>query len=264
MVALRNLLRDDPPLSVIAVDRQKTPGGIWTGHIPAYSTLQDLKIEYQVHGVKFPQPKPARRAPRDQVAEFCRAYHDEFGLGEHVLWQHEVIHVEMVKPMLHKVEIKPCSEALTRSASFTVFTRSVLVCTYVSLSLSLKMDFAAHSTERGDNYYKHVATFPGQETATFPIKHNLDIREASEIPQSNVVIIGAGPSAMDMVQEACITRGATDVHLVTRSTHWYVWLTALLVGLSLLRIFNVRGAPDGWWPWMWQWHLGSNNFLKAI
>ena len=69
---------------------------------------------------------------------------------------------------------------------------------------------------------------PGQETATFPIKHNNDIREASEIPKSDIIVIGAGPSAMDMVQEACITQGATNVHVVARIAHW--------------------GAPDMWWP----------------
>ena len=33
MVSLRNLLRNDPPLSVIAIDRQDRPGGIWAGHM---------------------------------------------------------------------------------------------------------------------------------------------------------------------------------------------------------------------------------------
>jgi cation diffusion facilitator CzcD-associated flavoprotein CzcO len=129
MVALRVLLRDDPPLSVLAIDRQEGPGGIWTGHIPAYSTLQDLKCEYQVHGVKFPQAEPQRRAPRDQVAEFCEAYHTEFGLKEHVLWQHDVTSVEMVKPMLHKVKVEPFVEGLAEPVTTTIYTKSVLVCT---------------------------------------------------------------------------------------------------------------------------------------
>lgn len=129
MVALRTLLRDDPPLSVFAVERQERPGGIWTGHIPAYSTLQDLKVEYQVHGVKFPQEEPPRRAPRDQVADFCDAYVEEFGLREHVLWQHDVSAVEMVKPMLHKVTIKPFTGHVAHPMDLVVFTRSVLVCT---------------------------------------------------------------------------------------------------------------------------------------
>lgn len=131
MVCLRNLLKNDPPLVVFAVERQAVPGGIWTGHIPAYSTLQDLKIEYEVHGVKFPQEEPKRRAPRDQVAEFCEVYIEEFNLRRHILWQHDVVSVEMVKPMLHRVVIKPFVEGLQTPITSTVYTRSALVCTWV-------------------------------------------------------------------------------------------------------------------------------------
>ncbi|KAK5447956.1 hypothetical protein LTS15_009455 [Exophiala xenobiotica] len=225
MVALRVLLRDDPPLSVMAIDRQKGPGGIWTGHIPAYSTLQDLKCEYQVHGVKFPQQEPPRRAPRDQVAEFCEAYHNEFGLKEHVLWQHDVTSVEMVKPMLHKVKVEPFVDGLTEAVTTTIFTRSVLVCT-------------------GHNIHKYVPQLPGQETATFPIRHNNEIRDPSELPTSDIIVIGAGPSAMDMVQEACITQKATNVHVVARIAHW--------------------GAPDMWWPWMWQFGWSELHLLRVL
>jgi hypothetical protein len=130
MVSLRNLLRDDPPLSVLAVERQAVPGGIWTGHIPEYSTLQDLVVEYECHGVKFPRREPQRRASRDQVAEFCEAYFEEFHLKQHVLWQHDITHVEMIKPMLHKVDLRPMVEGLEKSVSRTIYTRSVLVCTY--------------------------------------------------------------------------------------------------------------------------------------
>lgn len=129
MVCLRNLLRNNPPLAVVAVERQNIPGGIWTGHIPPYSTLQDLKIEYEVHGVKFPEEEPERRAPRDQVAAFCDAYVAEFKLREHVLWQHEVTSVEMIKPMLHRAIVRPVKGA--EGITTTIFTRSVLVCRYV-------------------------------------------------------------------------------------------------------------------------------------
>ena len=166
-----------------------------------------------------------RRAPRDQVAEWCEAYFYEFGLHSHVLWQHEVANVTTVKPMLHKVTINTWVDQVRTEVTMTVFTRSVLVCT-------------------GDNYYSYVPHFEGQESASFPIKHNLDIRDANEIPTSGVVIIGAGPSAMDMVQEACLTRGGTDVQLVHRTPHW--------------------GAPDTWWPWMWQFGFSELHFLRIM
>ena len=126
IVSLRTLLRDDPPLNVLAVERQSTPGGIWTGHIPAYSTLQDLKIEYEVHGVRFPNAEPQRRAPRDEVKDWCEKYTKEFGLYDHILWEHDVVKVEQVKPMLFKVQIQPLPKG---DDVRTVFSRSVVVCT---------------------------------------------------------------------------------------------------------------------------------------
>ncbi|KAJ5171723.1 hypothetical protein N7492_004316 [Penicillium capsulatum] len=80
--------------------------------------------------------------------------------------------------------------------------------------------------------YPYMPVLPGVETATFPIRHNNDIHDTTQLPTSDIVVIGAGPSAMDIVQEACVTHKATNVHLVARSAHW--------------------GAPDMWWPWLWR------------
>lgn len=72
----------------------------------------------------------------------------------------------------------------------------------------------------GHNMEPYMPKFPGQETAKFPIKHNNNIRDATEMPDSDILVIGAGPSAMDIIQEACVTQGAKNVHLVARSPHW--------------------------------------------
>lgn len=94
---------------------------------------------------------------------------------------------------------------------------------------------------RGHNIHKYVPQLPGQETATFPIKHNNEIRDPSELPTSDIVIIGAGPSAMDMVQEACITQKATNVHVVARIAHWYVPNAHTIVLRNKL-IVNIKGC----------------------
>lgn len=167
MVSLRNLLRDDPPLSVLAVERQAVPGGIWTGHIPEYSTLQDLVVEYECHGVKFPRREPQRRASRDQVAEFCEAYFQEFHLKQHVLWQHDVTHVEMVKPMLHKVDLSPLVEGLEKSVSRTVYTRSVLVCTYAYITSSIYGILTDILPQRSQ-YVSLYAQIPGPGNSYIP------------------------------------------------------------------------------------------------
>ena len=72
----------------------------------------------------------------------------------------------------------------------------------------------------GHNALEHVPRLPGQETATFPIRHNNTIKDPSELPTSDLLILGAGPSAMDIVQEACITQGTKNVHMVVRQPHW--------------------------------------------
>lgn len=130
IVALRTLLRNDPPLSVVAIDRQPGSGGVWRGHIPAYSTLQDLKIEYEVHGVKFPKALPERRAPRDEIVEFCDTYVKEFSLNDFILWKHDVKQVTMIKPMLFQIDIRPAKDQQPEMAlTKTIFARSVVVCT---------------------------------------------------------------------------------------------------------------------------------------
>lgn len=81
-----------------------------------------------------------------------------------------------------------------------------------------------------------IPKFEGIETATFPIKHNLEIRTANDLPSSDILIIGGGPSSMDIAQEAAITRGAKNVTLATRKPH--------------------LGLPDKWGPLI-PWGLGA-------
>jgi cation diffusion facilitator CzcD-associated flavoprotein CzcO len=81
-----------------------------------------------------------------------------------------------------------------------------------------------------------IPKFEGSETATFPIKHNWDIRSADDLPDSDILIIGGGPSSMDIAQEASITRGAKNVVLATRKPH--------------------LGLPDKWGPLL-PWNTGA-------
>ena len=83
----------------------------------------------------------------------------------------------------------------------------------------------------------YIPMFEGIETATFPIKHNWDIRSADDLPDSDILIIGGGPSSMDICQEAAITKGAKNVTLATRKPH--------------------LGLPDRWGPLL-PWTTGAN------
>lgn len=76
-----------------------------------------------------------------------------------------------------------------------------------------------HLWSSGHNIVPYIPKFKGMETATFPIRHNNHIREIEEMPEKGIIIIGAGPSALDIVQ-AGIQRGAKDITIVARVAHY--------------------------------------------
>src|SRR5579862_3288559 len=81
-----------------------------------------------------------------------------------------------------------------------------------------------------------IPKFEGIETATFPIKHNWDIRSSDDLPSEDILIVGGGPSSMDIAEEAAITKGAKNVTLATRKPH--------------------LGLPDKWGPLL-PWAFGA-------
>ncbi|KXS18043.1 hypothetical protein M427DRAFT_42777 [Gonapodya prolifera JEL478] len=84
---------------------------------------------------------------------------------------------------------------------------------------------------------------PGEETATFPILHNLVIRSEKDFPPNTkeLVVIGAGPSSMDVAQLAATKTSIPAIYLAHRRQH--------------------LGLPDLWWPWAWK--LGITEISVA-
>lgn len=91
------------------------------------------------------------------------------------------------------------------------------------------------------------------ETATFPIKHNWDIRSSDDLPSEDILIVGGGPSSMDIAEEASITKSAKNVTLATRKPH--------------------LGLPDKWGPllpwafgarWLWDHGLTEIRVLFTL
>jgi hypothetical protein len=106
-----------------------------------------------------------------------------------------------------------------------------------SCSLSMcRYNFCSFWLTVGLENYPSIPKFEGIETATFPIKHNWDIRSADDLPGEDILIVGGGPSSMDMAEEASITRRATNVTLATRKPH--------------------LGLPDKWGPLL-PWSFGA-------
>jgi hypothetical protein len=118
-----------------------------------------------------------------------------------------------------------------------------------------------------------IPKFNGDETATFPIVHNWGIRTPADLPPDNILIVGAGPSAMDIAEEASITKGAKNVTLASRKPHlglpdrwvalmpWSIgatWLwshniTEIRVLYHLYRFLPVACVDSLVWIWSWLW-----------
>lgn len=240
VVSLRNLLK--VKLNAISIERQSAVGGLWIDHTPSYSSLQVLRADWALHGVPCGiDDDDQRRFLRDDVCAWIEQYVDAQGIRDRIFVNTEVVKVVPLKPMLFQVDIcsvekcgylgggKKVEQSMAR-----IYARAVLVCAGTSTDLVPRTDPA------GLENRPFIPQFDGDETAAFPIKHNWDIRSADDLPDEDILIIGGGPSSMDIAQEAAITRGARNVTLATRKPH--------------------LGLPDRWGPllpfatgakWLW-------------
>ena len=65
-----------------------------------------------------------------------------------------------------------------------------------------------------------IPTFPDQESFQGKILHSSDVTSRDVLANKNVVVVGYGKSAMDLVQEAVAV--ANNVHMLFRKPHWPV------------------------------------------
>jgi Flavin-binding monooxygenase-like len=240
VVSLRNLLKVN--LNAIAIERQSAVGGLWIDHTPSYSSLQVLRADWALHGVPCGiEDDDQRRFLRDDVCEWIQQYVDSQGIGDNIFLNTEVVKVVPLKPMLFQVDlcsVEKCGYLgggkRVENSLVRIYTRAVLVCA------GIFTDPVINSDSTGLENRPFIPKFEGDETATFPIKHNWDIRTAEDLPEDDILIIGGGPSSMDIAQEATITKGAQNVTLATRKPH--------------------LGLPDKWGPllpfatgakWLW-------------
>jgi len=240
VVCLRNLLKVN--LNAISIERQSAVGGLWVNHTPSYSSLQVLRADWALHGVPCGvDDDDQRRFLRDDVREWIEHYVDAQGLRDHIFLKTEAVKVVPLKPMLFQVDVCSVEQSgylgggnRLQNSMVQLYARAVLVCA------GPLPDPATGTDQTGLENRPFIPNFEGDETATFPIKHNWNIRSADDLPDEDILIVGGGPSSMDIAQEATITRGAKNVTLATRKPH--------------------LGLPDKWGPllplatgarWLW-------------
>ncbi|KAJ3084956.1 hypothetical protein HK102_000451 [Quaeritorhiza haematococci] len=204
IVTLRNMLMDGRLPNVLLIERNDRTGGLWISHAPAYSSLQVLKQDWELHGVKVDDTEPERRASRDSIRVWCEKYVKIHKLQDHMEFSVECTNLEQLQGDLWRASLKN----LSTGKEWNVTTRSVCVCT-------------------GLENLPRVPSFPGQETSKIPIVHNLKIRSKDDLPTDELIVVGGGPSSMDICQQADAAK-TKKTYLLHRKAH--------------------LGVPDNFWP----------------
>jgi hypothetical protein len=111
-----------------------------------------------------------------------------------------------------------------------------------------------------------IAKLPGAETATFPITHNFNIRKPEDLPEDEVLVVGAGPSSMDIAQLAACSRMAKKTVLLHRKQHlgmpdfWLPEMNILYHSFRTLRLPKfVIDTFFTYYSWLW----GTWNGVEA-
>ena len=134
VVTLRNLLKDR--LKAIAIERQSGVGGLWIDHTPAYSSLQVLRADWALHGVKCgDNHTDQRRFTRDEVCNWVETYVDVQGIRDYIYVNTEVVEVTPIKKELFQVE-KKLSQV--KNTLFQVDVCSVEKCGYLGKGQRVK------------------------------------------------------------------------------------------------------------------------------
>jgi hypothetical protein len=142
----------------------------------------------------------------DSVLQWCADYVEKFKLLPYIHLNTEILNIERVGDVWK-------ATLVSEKESKIVESKSIFVCT------GLEND-------------PLIARFSGDETAEMPIVHNNTIRSEQDLPADQVLIVGAGPSSMDIAQQ-CDRSGMKDFYLIHRKAH--------------------LGFPDNWFQFLHRW-----------
>ncbi|KAK8587900.1 hypothetical protein V6N13_086861 [Hibiscus sabdariffa] len=134
----------------------------------------------------------------EEVLRFIEGFARDFGLMELIQFGHQVIRVELVDEVTHEwvVESRTRETESTGESKEELF-EAVVICT-------------------GKESEPNIAEFPGRDSWPGLQMHSHNYRTPEQFENKIVVLIGNGPSAVDLLKE--ISPLAKQVHVAVRSS----------------------------------------------
>ena len=177
-------------------------GGLWKydndstdGGGPAYESLQTNTSILKTAFKDYPFPDDYPNFPsRQQVLDYLIGFAQRFNLTEHVKFNHKVIKVD-------KVSDKFIVNYESKTESFTKEFDNVIVAS-------------------GRHDVVNMPKINGLNTFKGDVLHSKDYTKTDKYLNKKVLIIGAGPSSVDIATD--ITSVSKEVIISSRTPVWYV------------------------------------------
>ncbi|GMI98315.1 hypothetical protein like AT1G62620 [Hibiscus trionum] len=172
-------------------------------HSSLYKSLRANLPRQAMEFLDYPFPKKQggddqRTFPgHEEVLRFLQDFARDFGLMELIQFGHEVIRVELVDEVTHEwvVESRTRENESTWESKEELF-KAVVICT-------------------GNQSEPNIAEFPGRDTWPGLQMHSHNYRSPEGLENKIVVLIGNGPTAVDLLRE--ISPLAKQVHVAVRT-----------------------------------------------
>ncbi|XP_054814792.1 flavin-containing monooxygenase FMO GS-OX-like 4 isoform X2 [Prosopis cineraria] len=218
LCAARELLREGH--TVVVFEKSDQIGGTWkydprtesdplgidptreVVHSSLYLSLRTNLPRPLMGFLDYPFPEnrengdPRTFPGHEEVLWFLNKFADDFGIGELIRFNREVLRIERVDARNDKWVIQ--SKSRGGDSLFQDFFQAVVVC-------------SGHFTE------PRIAKIPGVEKWSGNQIHSHNYRVPEPFRDQSVVVIGFGPSAFDISRD--IAKVAKEVHIATRSTN---------------------------------------------
>jgi cation diffusion facilitator CzcD-associated flavoprotein CzcO len=169
----RACVRHSVPFDVY--ERYSDVGGIWDQKNPGspiYDSAHFISSKTQSHYVDYPMPDDYPDYPSNkQILNYIRAFAVAYGLYQHVTFNMEVRHAELVGRMWK-----------------------------VKLSSGETKDYCALVCATGTNWLPNMPEYPGHFTGE--LRHAVTYKSRTEFLGKRVLVIGGGNSACDIASDA--------------------------------------------------------------